>query len=50
MQYEDIFYFIKQDSHKISHTQFANVPGRGQPGTGTLNFEDFFPDKNNQVI
>ena len=42
MMNEDIFKFIKQHSHKVGHIQFADVPGRGQPGTGTLNFEKLF--------
>ena len=42
MMNEDIIPFIKQHSHKIGHIQFADVPGRGQPGTGTLNFEELF--------
>jgi len=42
MMNEDIFKFIKQHSHKVGHIQFADVPGRGQPGTGALNFEKLF--------
>ena len=42
MMNEDIIPFIKQHSHKIGHIQFADAPGRGQPGSGTLNFEELF--------
>lgn len=39
---ENINLFIKQYSSKIGHIQFADVPGRGQPGTGRINFEQLF--------
>ena len=42
MMNEDIIEFIRQNSHKIGHIQFADVPGRGQPGSGTINFEKIF--------
>jgi hydroxypyruvate isomerase len=34
--------FITQHAHKIGHIQFADCPGRGQPGTGRINFESIF--------
>ncbi len=34
--------FIDQYSDKIGHIQFADVPGRGQPGTGDVNFKKLF--------
>jgi len=34
--------FIKQQAHKIGHIQFADCPGRHEPGTGTANFEKLF--------
>jgi hydroxypyruvate isomerase len=34
--------FIAQHAHKIGHIQFADCPGRGQPGTGRINFESIF--------
>lgn len=40
--HEDYIQFIKQYGHKIGHIQFADDPGRGQPGTGTINFEALF--------
>ena len=42
MMDEDIIPFIEQHGHKIGHIQFADVSGRGQPGTGTINFEQLF--------
>ena len=35
--------FIAQYADKIGHIQFADCPGRGQPGTGQINFERIFP-------
>jgi len=34
--------FIAQYAEKIGHIQFADCPGRGQPGTGQINFERIF--------
>jgi hydroxypyruvate isomerase len=34
--------FIAQYADKIGHIQFADCPGRGQPGTGQVNFERLF--------
>lgn len=34
--------FIRQHADKIGHIQFADCPGRGQPGTGRIDFEQMF--------
>lgn len=34
--------FIKQQGANIGHIQFADSPGRGQPGTGTIDFKQLF--------
>ena len=34
--------FIAKYADKIGHIQFADCPGRGQPGTGQINFEHVF--------
>lgn len=34
--------FIADHAEQIGHIQFADVPGRGQPGTGDLNFQALF--------
>ena len=34
--------FISQHIEKIGHFQVADCPGRGQPGTGRINFEGIF--------
>ena len=34
--------FIARYADKIGHIQFADSPGRGQPGTGLINFECVF--------
>jgi len=39
---EDIAPFISRYNDKIGHIQFADNPGRGQPGTGSINFEPIF--------
>lgn len=39
---EDILSFISQHSNKIGHIQFADNPGRAQPGTGAISFEPIF--------
>lgn len=38
----DVIDFIKNHGSKIGHIQFADVPGRGEPGSGELNFVDIF--------
>jgi hydroxypyruvate isomerase len=44
---ENVQQFISQYSDRIGHIQFADVPGRGQPGTGVINFEQLFTDIQN---
>lgn len=39
---ENIGEFIDRHSDRIAHIQFADCPGRGQPGTGRLDFETIF--------
>lgn len=39
---EPVTDFITQQVDKIGHIQFADDPGRGQPGTGNINFERVF--------
>lgn len=34
--------FIAEQAGKIGHIQFADCPGRGQPGTGRVNFDRVF--------
>jgi hydroxypyruvate isomerase len=34
--------FIAEHADKIGHIQFADCPGRGQPGTGRIDFERVF--------
>ncbi len=34
--------FINQQGTNIGHIQFADNPGRGQPGTGSIDFEQLF--------
>jgi hydroxypyruvate isomerase len=34
--------FINQHADKIAHIQFADSPGRGQPGTGNIDFKALF--------
>ena len=34
--------FIARHANNIGHIQFADCPGRGQPGTGHINFEKIF--------
>jgi hydroxypyruvate isomerase len=36
--------FIAEHADRIGHIQFADCPGRGQPGTGHLNFEHIFTE------
>jgi hydroxypyruvate isomerase len=42
MMNEDYIKFITRNSNKIAHIQFADVPGRGQPGTGMIDFQSLF--------
>ncbi|MCK5355952.1 MAG: TIM barrel protein, partial [Methyloprofundus sp.] len=42
MMQEDPARFIVQYADKIGHIQFADCPGRHQPGTGTVNFNLLF--------
>lgn len=39
---EDCAALISQHIDKIGHFQFADCPGRGQPGTGNVNFAELF--------
>jgi len=39
---EDVCHFIKEHTSLIGHIQFADYPGRHQPGTGTINFAELF--------
>ncbi|MGR9072603.1 MAG: hydroxypyruvate isomerase family protein [Gammaproteobacteria bacterium] len=34
--------FIRLHADKIGHIQFADAPGRGQPGTGSIDFDRLF--------
>ena len=34
--------FIAEYADKIAHIQFADYPGRGQPGTGRIDFDRVF--------
>lgn len=42
MMGEDCAAFLRRHSDKIGHIQFADCPGRGQPGSGTLDFDSLF--------
>lgn len=42
MMNEDPLDFIDRYADKIGHIQFADVPGRGQPGTGKIDFDRLF--------
>lgn len=39
---QDLPGFIRRHTDKIGHIQFADIPQRGEPGTGTLNFPKLF--------
>lgn len=39
---EDSAVFLTEHINKIGHIQFADSPGRGQPGTGVIDFEQLF--------
>jgi len=42
MMGEDCMAFFQQHLDKIGHIQFADCPGRGQPGTGHIDFDNVF--------
>lgn len=42
MMGENVEAFIQQHADKIGHIQFADAPGRGQPGTGNIDFNRLF--------
>jgi hydroxypyruvate isomerase len=39
---EDVTGLLARDAAEIAHVQIADVPGRGAPGTGELDFEALF--------
>jgi hydroxypyruvate isomerase len=39
---ENVADFITRHADKIGHIQFADCPGRGQPGTGEIDFKKIF--------
>lgn len=39
---EDCAVFLRQHIDKIGHLQFADCPGRGQPGSGAVDFASLF--------
>jgi hydroxypyruvate isomerase len=39
---ENIIDFFHRYAARIGHVQFADAPGRGQPGTGAIDFEQLF--------
>ena len=42
MMGEDLAVTLSAHRDRIAHVQVADVPGRGAPGTGTLDFEPLF--------
>lgn len=42
MMGENAAEFISKHAEKIGHIQFADCPGRGQPGTGSIDFAQVF--------
>ena len=42
MMGEDLAHTLSAHAGRIAHVQLADVPGRGAPGTGTLDFEPVF--------
>ncbi|MFC7643960.1 TIM barrel protein [Streptosporangium lutulentum] len=36
---EDVLALIDENSHRFGHVQFADDPGRGQPGTGAMPYD-----------
>ncbi|MCK5829123.1 MAG: TIM barrel protein [Methylococcales bacterium] len=49
MMGEKTLQFFKKYGHKIGHIQFADMPGRGQPGTGKINFHQLFTSLENST-
>ncbi len=39
---DDVIDFITRHTDKVGHIQFADYPGRGQPGTGKIDFQQIF--------
>lgn len=39
---EDIVAFLRNELWRVQHIQFADVPGRGEPGSGQLDFISLF--------
>lgn len=39
---EDVFVMLERHISRIGHIQISDFPGRGAPGTGTLDFARFF--------
>lgn len=39
---EDVGEFLRRHMDKIGHIQFADSPGRGQPGSGEIDFQSLF--------
>ena len=42
MMDENVAAFVKEHAQRIGHIQFADCPGRGQPGTGSADFTAIF--------
>jgi len=42
MEDGDVSAIISRLGDQIGHIQFADVPGRGEPGTGELDFKSIF--------
>ena len=42
MMQEDPAIFIQQTTDKIGHIQFADCPGRHEPGTGNIDYQQVF--------
>ena len=42
MMGEDVLEALKENIHDIGHIQFADIPHRHQPNTGTLNYRQIF--------
>ena len=38
----DVFGLVSEHAERIGHIQFADCPGRGEPGTGELPFDEIF--------
>ncbi|MFO0693964.1 MAG: TIM barrel protein [Polyangiales bacterium] len=39
---EDVLHDLRTSGDRLFHVQFADIPGRGAPGTGTLDFDAIF--------